>query len=196
VALDPGGVPLRVRSHLARLRPEYKDAAVAVRDRVRPGVTDRFEVAVRGWLDGLGTDLGASVLLAGVDAVPDSWPARVVRLDPHGRGDAIAFIGPFDGDLIGRGSFDTIVVVLGADAADLVGHPSQPAGRDIGRAIEDALDAAVEAVRPGGLVAVAARREFAGALHRPNATVQPLVDDQGPLGDVAVITVGSIVSSA
>lgn len=135
--LDPGGVPLRVRSRLASLRPETKDALASVRDRVvrrPPGVASRSDP----WLDELAPRLRGRVLVVGAAVMPDAAPRHFDRLDPLGRGDRLRYLGPLTSEVLGGALYDTIVVV--ADTAD---------GAVLWEAMSEGLDSAWKALDGG-----------------------------------------------
>ena len=158
--LDPGGIPLRVRSHLARLRPEHKARLAAIRDSFgRDDEGEAFRRGVAAWLDGLVPGVGplrsrSAVVLAGWHEVPSGFPVGTRRLDPAGRGPDLGFIGPIDPSVVGTNTLDAVIVVLGPPVDDqpwsaLVGGRGASAVDDL------ALDAALGAVRAGGVLAIA-----------------------------------------
>lgn len=155
MGFDPGGIPLRLRSHLATLPPARKSRLEALRDRV---VRPAGGVAQAGpaWLDRLaGVDRAElRVLMAGPFPAPAAWAGRVERLDPAGRGSDLRVLGGLDPGLLDDGAFDLVVV---ADPA-----PAGPAA--LWRDATTGLEVAWRAVRPGGRLAVLVDATDAGAV--------------------------------
>lgn len=140
MGLDPRGVPLRARSHLARLRPERKEALRVVWGRLaalRRPAADAAD-AVGEWFAVHGADVRGCVLEVGPGGVASrvGHPDAVEILDPWGRGGA-ALVGAL-GPVVPSGRFDTVVAPLRGD--DEVTLPVPELG----------VGVLVAALRPGG----------------------------------------------